>query len=624
MPVARIAEFDTWRPGYAGATVSAFLAGSTVLADLWLNEGLTVPAANPQVLITLVEDDVSYGKFSAPVYVEDAYTLQIDNIDTTGIIRPSLNTLIEQDVSDAVVTPSGAVESSPLADVLARVVYVVDFGEFLATGEVGASSATNTATLDAAIGAAAASGAGRVIAPAGVYDFIDFTLPDSVVLCGAGKTATYLQSTFAGPVVSIGGNGAGLCDITIDGISLPTNSVGVFMVAADETVMERVLLKRFETGFYTRGAEQGRWIDFSVSDCDIGAKLHGDLNSGAGGGGERFQGNLWDGGVVELCATAGVELKRIDAVCGFNAIRNVSFLSNTGTAASVIGARSNTFTDCIWEDNTANLSVADGTPLDTLNTVVDLLIEGGRFAEGTIALNGNLENVLFDRVEFTDVDVTLTNPLHNVLVRDSREDTDVAILGTATAWLRFKTNNNGASFGLTLGNAATKVWAITLVSGQMVTLEARVIGRQRNGVNRAQYWIGNTGRRAVATLAYDTQTGNFTVGNVLTGGTSGATARIVADSDGGVTGTLSIQDIRGVFVDNEILTDGSTGSATCNGSVTEGAVSVATLNAIRTAEETDASWDCAFVANGPEIELRVTGASAQTVEWTCDVAVVTT
>lgn len=65
-------------------------------------------------------------------------------------------------------------------------------------------------------------------------------------------------------------------------------------------------------------------------------------------------------------------------------------------------------------------------------------------------------------------------------------------------------------------------------------------------------------------LAYDGQTGNFTADLVLTGGTSGATATIVSDTDAGTTGTLIIKDIVGVFVDNETITDSSTGSALVN------------------------------------------------------------
>lgn len=66
------------------------------------------------------------------------------------------------------------------------------------------------------------------------------------------------------------------------------------------------------------------------------------------------------------------------------------------------------------------------------------------------------------------------------------------------------------------------------------------------------------------TLPYDAQSGNFTAGLTVTGGTSGATATIVSDVDAGATGTLTLSNISGLFVDNETITDSSTGSATVN------------------------------------------------------------
>lgn len=71
-------------------------------------------------------------------------------------------------------------------------------------------------------------------------------------------------------------------------------------------------------------------------------------------------------------------------------------------------------------------------------------------------------------------------------------------------------------------------------------------------------------------LLYDNQTGNFTVGLVLTGGTSGATATIANDVDAGATGVLTLTNVQGVFQDGETITDTSTGSADANGIATEG------------------------------------------------------
>ncbi len=69
----------------------------------------------------------------------------------------------------------------------------------------------------------------------------------------------------------------------------------------------------------------------------------------------------------------------------------------------------------------------------------------------------------------------------------------------------------------------------------------------------------------VVTLAYNTQTANYTVGKTLTGATSGAQGVILADADGGATGTLTIGMTTATnFTTTEIIADnnGTPGSAT--------------------------------------------------------------
>lgn len=62
-------------------------------------------------------------------------------------------------------------------------------------------------------------------------------------------------------------------------------------------------------------------------------------------------------------------------------------------------------------------------------------------------------------------------------------------------------------------------------------------------------------------LPYDTQTGVFTVGQVVTGATSGAVGTIVVDTDLGTYGVLELKAVVGTFKNNEIITDPVTGSA---------------------------------------------------------------
>lgn len=89
-----------------------------------------------------------------------------------------------------------------------------------------------------------------------------------------------------------------------------------------------------------------------------------------------------------------------------------------------------------------------------------------------------------------------------------------------------------------------------------------------NGADSMQQYDGTSfypmSSDAVYMLPFDAQTGNFTKGDTLTGGTSGATGTIVGISDAGTTGTLYINGVTGTFQDNETITDAHTGSATSN------------------------------------------------------------
>jgi hypothetical protein len=76
-----------------------------------------------------------------------------------------------------------------------------------------------------------------------------------------------------------------------------------------------------------------------------------------------------------------------------------------------------------------------------------------------------------------------------------------------------------------------------------------------------------TSRGAGGFLSYDTQTAAFTLGAVLTGGTSGATARILNVYDSSTTGVLLVSLPTGTFLNDEPITDTAGGAALVNGSV---------------------------------------------------------
>lgn len=75
--------------------------------------------------------------------------------------------------------------------------------------------------------------------------------------------------------------------------------------------------------------------------------------------------------------------------------------------------------------------------------------------------------------------------------------------------------------------------------------------------------------RVVYPLLFDAQSANFTVGQVVTGGTSGATGTIHSQTDGGASGSLVLINESGTFVDNETITDPLGGSATVDLATTQ-------------------------------------------------------
>lgn len=107
-----------------------------------------------------------------------------------------------------------------------------------------------------------------------------------------------------------------------------------------------------------------------------------------------------------------------------------------------------------------------------------------------------------------------------------------------------------------------------------------------NGTDHAWYWDGTSANPivggAVNEVAYDALTAAFTVGETVTGGTSSASAEILAISPTSATaGVLKLGAITGgPFQDNETLTDGATGSATANGA--SGSASSVTITGVET------------------------------------------
>lgn len=622
----RVDTFDIWRPGYGGATVHIKNAADDSDAAVFYDAALTETAANPQVLQTYSEQNVSYGKFSRPIYTSAAYYLIINSIDRTGIVSPPLTTLAGATATESLVTAAGGSVARTLAALLADAINVENHGVILPVGNPSASASTNTTTLAAAIGVASARGGGYVLVPEGTFLFTTLSIPANVILKGQGEGVTILQSVQGSNVITLSGDAAGIEDITIDGVSNQASSIGIYMLAQDKSRIRRAKLMRFATGLKMQGGNIGEWESLSIDACVSGALLHGDVN-GVSANGDVCKHNAWRGGRVSNCTTVGVELKFIDRQCWHNTLSGVGFEDNTGVALRAIGARWTRLEDDCWFDgNTTDIAISDGsdTTLAADNTVVGFHMRGGVIS-GDMTFTGKCQDVIFDGVEFADGTYTLTTVLNSILTVDCIESGDVALAGgDATKWTRHRRQLGDFpnSSGVTTDNVATEAWSYNLAPGEKIHVEAIVIANGRNTIDHAMYHIGQSAQRPGSTLAYDGQSANFTLGAILTGGTSGATARITADSDSGATGTLTLRDIVGEFVDNEAITDSVTGVAVANGVLAhQNAALLGSITNIEAVVESDSDFACIFGVSADEVRVLVTGDTGKTVEWTVAVKV---
>lgn len=622
MPTHRVTEFDVWRPGYAGSTVNIYKAGTETLASVWTDEALTVSASNPQTLLSRTVNDIEYGKFANPLYTDESYELDIDSMDQTGIVRPPILDFDGEDASKSVVTPLGGSVAGDLDAILGRIVHVEDYGA------IGASAATNNATITAAIGAVAAKGGGKVLFPASTFPYTSFTLSEGVLLVGHGRGVTIAQSQQAGVTVQINGERAGFASMTLDGVDKQVGSVGINAKAINEIILNDVDVRRFETGIYCKGGRRNYWRELYIENCKWGVKLHGDNDAGGGADGDEWRHNFWHGGRVTNCTAIGVELSYVDKKCYHNTFKEVGFEGNTTIAINVNGARFTRTIDCWFENNTQNLTIDDDDDTDAVNenTVIGFTVTGGSFDAGTIEFNGTCQDIVFDGVELTGVTVDFNLPGNNIVFRNMIEDSGVLITGQGVKLTRQRDilGNPPGTSGVTSDATATKAWSFALDPGQRCYIEAIVVANSRDTNDYAMYHISRAAHRPGSELTYDNQTDNYTLGDFIEGD-AGGRGRAVADTDAGGTGTLTLRDITDAnFADNDFISGESSGNAQIDGTlVDKDAVLLGSTVSIATAVESAAAWNADFaVGSGSEIEILVTGEANKTIEWSVHARVV--
>ncbi len=562
-----LALFRTWQYGYGGAKVRVVRAGTSGLITVYSDPTLVTKVDNLITLQTLEVNGIAYGMYPQPLYVGEAYQLVVGN-QSTGVFRPGLGTLSGEDLSEGLLMTRRGGYLRQAQDVADNLIFVKDYGPLVGAGLQGASPAQNTETIVTAIGAASGQGGGACILPGGNFEFTNFAIPQNVILLGQGRGATVLQSAQGQDVITLTGPGASMAELTLDGLNLFPGSVGVKMVGVDTARLLSVEIKRFATGIYALGGRRNRWEDLWITNCQKGADLQGNADTAASGLGDEWTDNAWVGGFVRQNTVFGVSLSYEDRRVSHNTIGGVRFEENSGTALLINGAQFTRLPECTFGSNVADLVVRDDEIVlpTNENKVVNLVFDGGLIEAGSLTFSGRCQDVRFDRVEFRDADFVLTQPENAVLLVDPIEDANVTVGGDTIKLRRWRRNGTPArSSGSPPTRRRSPRGSGRCCPARSASPVATITANQRDGTNYGVFYIACGARRFSSLLNYDHQTGDFTAGRILTGGTSQAQALIVQDTDGGSTGTLRLRSIVGAFIDNENISDGASGKAQANG-----------------------------------------------------------
>jgi hypothetical protein len=605
----RVQEFDVWRPGYAGATVEIIIAGTTTLASVYSDPLLSVPATNPQVLATDIDGSGrTYGRFANPIYVGVPYQLVINDEGATGIEQLPLASLSGADASLATVTSSrsGAVART-LGAALDDTISALNFGPLVFN-----SPSNNTATLTAAISAAAADGGGVVQIPKGIYDLTALSLPQGVRLRGAGRGTTELRSTQGQAVVTMAGANAGLEDLTLSGVNAVTNSVGIRAINKANLALRNVAVSSFATGLHISGGDGVAFEELHVSACTRGAYLVGQLLPGQGGAALRSL--EWRGGSVASCINAGLVIEGVDAEAQNLVFEQVYFDANAADAVTITGGRSIMFPACFWRGNLGNLKIEDGAnPVNkAVNTSRSVRVLGGRMDGGEIRFNGECRAVVFDNTELLGVSLIASVPAEPIIFRDCFENAAVQQTGAVERLSRIKSNRRGRFRLTTTNNTAAAAWQIEVPPGDVVRIRADAVARRMNGPEVASYVAEGVISRPGAALDFSSASTTLTPGSTVTGATSGATARVIAVTQVGAAGTITLRDVAGTFQtgENLVFSGGPTATA-ASALVTSNALA----GTVRVSAGNLATYSMTLDASGALARLMVTGEASHTVEW---------
>ncbi|MGE0715083.1 MAG: hypothetical protein AB7P02_06545 [Alphaproteobacteria bacterium] len=599
-----VEPFDIWQPDYGGARVYIYKAGTDFPARVFRDVAMTDEAPNPQILLDRVgEDGTHYGKFTDPLYTPDAYYLDIDAVDQTGVHQIPLTSLDGADADLALVTAQGGNQARPLESHFGQQIWAADYGE------IGSSPTTNTTTIMAAIGAAGARNGGYVMLPSGTIEITQISIPAGVILCGWRRGATVLVSAVAGRVVTLAGDLAGLQDLTLDGVNVVADSTGLYAEEIDDLYLLRVEIKRFEKNVHINGGQRGAFYDVAISGAQYGVHLQGDA--------AEVRDFRWLGGVITTCQEIGLWLENDGEPVWHSTFERLICYEGTDDAIRLTGALFTRFYDVSIRDYDDAVAIEDVTPAGVNNETLNVQFRAGYVERANLRFDGQCQDVQFEDMGFSAVEfIVATTTRNQITLIDCLEDSDVRISGDGTKIQRWRVNEDGAVAGTTADATATKAIAIAMEPGEVVAVEVTATANQVDGEGHGVWRWTHAARRDTADLAYDGGTVAIGVGTTIAGGTSGATAYVTAVSGTTASGTLSLRAISGTFQDNEAIQVAGVTRAFVNGNLSNPSVSVMGSLADHFSESVGMTGaDNLLVAVSNEAQVQVQGVVGRTFEW---------
>lgn len=612
-------QFDLWQEGYAGAVVSVFKEGTTEFADLFSDLNLSQPLLNPQVLLSQTINGRTFGRFSNHIYTADSYYLGINGNQTSGVEAAPLRSLDGENATEAFVTSIRGGIQRTAGERAGYSINVLDFGNFL---QVDGSSAENTTTLTAAIGAAASLNGSRVMLPAGRYRVNAFNLAAEVTLAGQGRNATILQSGSVGAICTVTGDNAGLEDLTLDGLNLQPTSVGVFALARANLHLCNVMIKRFDTGLKCVGGVDHQYSNLFADNCNTNVLLRGDSDASSTALGSSFTDLIWNGGAITTSLQYGLRISYVDLPIQGLTIRDLDITDNAGTSAlSIEGAKSLIIEDTVFLRNTLrHLLTSDVVPFGGVPiTVENLELRSCEFTDSEIKLGGSCKDTVFDRPILAGaLSINANGPLYPIMFRDAIEASTVTQTGNTDHIMRWASTNQGIYRGQTTPTATNVVvYKRVLNPGEIVHFDVMATAVQTNLALQGSIKKTGAAYLPAAALNFVNQTVSFLTGNTITAAPSGASAMIQTQTDAGPSGTLNLIRIDGVFANNDVLTSPGGGNGVAQGSITLGnAATIAPVQTDHYALPLGATtWDVDVTTSGQEARVVVRGPTTGTIDW---------